>query len=178
MALRQEHHGISVTDLAAMERALVPLGFTAVQPNAPEPLVYRDAPDDPVGQLTCGVLSDPYRTRYVENPATGQQIDLIEIDPSGLSPRPGPGPAQGDLVIGIPADAPREALERVRDQASIQLRARRLDEPQFEILEPVDATHGLAMLPAPSSMDFFLDLEGDRLAAAGGRDATREGEAS
>ena len=76
--------------------------------------MYRDAPDDPVGQLTCGVLSDPYRTRYVENPATGQQIDLIEIDPSGLSPRPGPEPAQGDLVIGIPADAPREALERVR----------------------------------------------------------------
>ena len=77
----------------------------------------------------------------------------------------------GDLRdIPKPARGSREALERVRDQASIQLRARRLDEPQFEILEPVDATHGLAMLPAPSSMDFFLDLEGDRLAAAGGRD--------
>ncbi len=64
----------------------------------------------------------------------------------------------------------REALERVRDQASIQLKARRLEAPQFEILAPVDSAHGLALLPAPSTADVFLDLEGDRLAASGGRD--------
>ena len=102
LPLQQEHHGISVTDLAAMERALRVLGFSEVQANAPEPLTYRDRPDDPVGELTCGVLSDPYRTRYIENPQTGQQIDLIEISHDGLSTPEGGRPLQGDLRIGIP----------------------------------------------------------------------------
>lgn len=69
-----------------------------------------------------------------------------------------------------PARGSREALARVRDQAAIQLAARKLEAPQLEILEPVDGEHGLAMLPAPSRGDLFLDLEGDRLAADGGRD--------
>ncbi|HEX7061054.1 MAG TPA: TM0106 family RecB-like putative nuclease [Woeseiaceae bacterium] len=69
-----------------------------------------------------------------------------------------------------PARGSREALERARDQAAIQLAARRSGEPRHEILGPVDAAHGLAMLPLPSPGDVFLDLEGDRLAADGGRD--------
>jgi uncharacterized protein len=77
----------------------------------------------------------------------------------------------GDLrEVPRPARGSRDALTRARDQAAIQLKARRLHAPQFEILEPVDASHGLAQLPAPSAHDLFLDLEGDRLAAAGGRD--------
>ena len=78
----------------------------------------------------------------------------------------------GDLRdVPKPARGSRDALTRVRDQAAIQLKARRLNgAPQFEILEPVDAEHGLAMLPEPSGYDIFLDLEGDRLAASGGRD--------
>jgi uncharacterized protein len=77
----------------------------------------------------------------------------------------------GDLGdVPKPVRGSREALERVRDQAAIQLKARRLEAPQLEILEPVDSEHGLALLPAPSVHDLFLDLEGDRLAAAGGRD--------
>lgn len=77
----------------------------------------------------------------------------------------------GDLrEVPKPARGSRDALARARDQATIQLRARRLEAPQFEILEPVDAAHGLAMLPERSRHDLFLDLEGDRLAADGGRD--------
>ncbi|HLU05708.1 MAG TPA: TM0106 family RecB-like putative nuclease, partial [Woeseiaceae bacterium] len=77
----------------------------------------------------------------------------------------------GDLrEVPKPARGSREALARTRDQAAIQLKARRLHVPQFEILAPQDAEHGLAMLPPPSSHDLFLDLEGDRLAANGGRD--------
>lgn len=77
----------------------------------------------------------------------------------------------GDLrEVPKPARGSRDALTRVRDQAAIQLEARRRDAPKFEILEPVDADHGLALLPEPSSHDLFLDLEGDRLAIAGGRD--------
>ena len=82
----------------------------------------------------------------------------------------------GDLRdVPKPARGSRDALTRVRDQAAIQLKARRLETPQYEILPFVDETtvgeaHGLARLPAPSSHDFFLDLEGDRLAASGGRE--------
>lgn len=77
----------------------------------------------------------------------------------------------GDLAeVPKPARGTREALQRTRDQAAIQLDARRRGEPRYELLEPLDATHGLAMLPRPSPGDLFLDLEGDRLAADGGRD--------
>lgn len=69
-----------------------------------------------------------------------------------------------------PARGSKDALERVRKQAAIQLQSRVAEKPLFEILEPIDGNHGLAMLPAPSKDDFFLDLEGDRLAADGGRD--------
>ncbi|HEX5764089.1 MAG TPA: TM0106 family RecB-like putative nuclease, partial [Woeseiaceae bacterium] len=48
----------------------------------------------------------------------------------------------GDLrEVPKPARGSREALARKRDQAAIQLKARRLDVPQFEILEPQDAEH-------------------------------------
>ncbi len=69
-----------------------------------------------------------------------------------------------------PTRGSREALVRARDQAAIQLRARRLLQPQYEILEPLDDQHGFALLPAPTSHDLFLDLEGDRLATDGGRE--------
>jgi uncharacterized protein len=77
----------------------------------------------------------------------------------------------GDLRdVPRPARGSRDALTRIRDQAAIQLSARRLAKPLFELLEPVDVSHGLAMLPSPSPHDLFLDLEGDRLAVDGGRD--------
>ncbi len=50
------------------------------------------------------------------------------------------------------------------------MRGRRLGSPQHEILEPLGPEHGLARLPAPSTHDIFLDLEGDRLAPNGGRE--------
>jgi uncharacterized protein len=79
--------------------------------------------------------------------------------------------ALGELrEVPRPKRGSRDALARVRDQASIQLRARQLKSPQHEVLEPVDAAHGLAMLPEPSAGDLFLDLEGDCLALEGGRD--------
>ena len=69
-----------------------------------------------------------------------------------------------------PARGSKEALERIRKQAAIQLESRVAGKPLFELLKPIDGTHGLAMLPTPSKHDVFLDLEGDRLAADGGRD--------
>ena len=79
--------------------------------------------------------------------------------------------ALGDLEqVAKPTRGSLDALVRVRDQAAIQLKGRRREIPQLDILRPIDATHGLALLPKPSKHDFFLDLEGDRLASAGGRD--------
>ena len=68
-----------------------------------------------------------------------------------------------------PKRGSREALERVRDQAAIQLRARRLDSRQHEVL-PLHGEHGFLRLPEPARGDLFLDLEGDRLALDGGRE--------
>ena len=72
--------------------------------------------------------------------------------------------------VPLPKRGSRDALARVRDQAALQLEARKLGSPQHEILEPVDAAHGLAKLPRPCAHDVFLDLEGDRLAPGGGRE--------
>ncbi|HVY65373.1 MAG TPA: TM0106 family RecB-like putative nuclease, partial [Gammaproteobacteria bacterium] len=69
-----------------------------------------------------------------------------------------------------PSRGSREALVRVRDQAAIQLAARRTGRPLHALLEPLGPEHGLAQLPAPSRNDLFLDLEGDRLAQNGGRE--------
>ncbi len=76
----------------------------------------------------------------------------------------------GDLkTVPKPARGSREALERVRDQAAIQLRARREQERRHEVL-PLRDEHGFLRLPEPSRGDLFLDLEGDRLALDGGRE--------
>jgi uncharacterized protein len=72
-------------------------------------------------------------------------------------------------TVKKPSRGSREALERVRDQAAIQLKARRLRAPQHHVL-PLEPEHGFLLLPAPSPQDLFLDLEGDRLALEGGRE--------
>lgn len=100
----QTHHGISCSDIDQTKKVLTTLGFDGHQPGAPEPLIYRNLPDDPIGTVTAPVLGDEYHTHYVENSKTSQQIDLIEIQPAGLVPRPCEAPAQGDLVIGFPVD--------------------------------------------------------------------------
>ncbi len=76
----------------------------------------------------------------------------------------------GDLAtVPKPKRGSREALERTRDQAAIQLKARRLQGRQHEVL-PLNAEHGFLRLPEPARGDLFLDLEGDRLALDGGRE--------
>lgn len=113
-SLVQIHHGISCTDIVRTKAVLRAIGFTGHQPGAPEPLVYRNVADDFIGQVTAPVLGDEYHTHYVENPATGQQIDLIEIQPAGLKPREWRHPAQGDLIIGIQVADPLAAYRAMQ----------------------------------------------------------------
>lgn len=108
-SLVQTHHGISCTDIARTKAVLRAIGFTDHQPGAPEPLTFRNTDDDFIGQVTAPVLGDIYHTHYVENPSTGQQIDLIEISAEALRPRDWTDPAQGDLIIGIQVDDPQSA---------------------------------------------------------------------
>jgi predicted RecB family nuclease len=60
-------------------------------------------------------------------------------------------------------------LERLHKQARLQLAARGGAKPPYELL-PIEPKQGLAALPPPSSLDIFLDLEGDHLAEKGGFD--------
>lgn len=111
----QTHHGLCVADIESARATLASVGFTVVQPNAPEPLTYADTPTDGVGRRTCPDLGSPYRTHYVEHPCTGHQIDLIEIDAHAIVPRPCAGPLSGDLTVtmplpGVDADRARVAL--------------------------------------------------------------------
>src|SRR2546428_5836073 len=60
-----------------------------------------------------------------------------------------------------------EGYEKVRQQARIQLSARRSRQPEYELLAP-ESERGLSRLPAPSAGDIFLDLEGDPFVEPGG----------
>ncbi len=62
------------------------------------------------------------------------------------------------------------ATTRVREQARLQAEGRRLDRVLFELLDPIEAGKGLALLPPPSKGDLFFDIEGDPFVEEGGSD--------
>ncbi|MBW3554815.1 MAG: TM0106 family RecB-like putative nuclease, partial [Gemmatimonadetes bacterium] len=75
--------------------------------------------------------------------------------------------------LSLPLDPPLEgvsavALERIHDQAAIQVRGRRDGKPVHELILPVEAGQGLAALPEPSPGDLFFDFEGDPYALTHG----------
>lgn len=75
--------------------------------------------------------------------------------------------ANAPLPFNPPLDgASAVAVERIREQARIQVEGRGLPKPIYELLlprdgAPIEAERGLAMLPPPDEGDLFLDLEGD-----------------
>src|SRR6266852_406750 len=60
-----------------------------------------------------------------------------------------------------PEHGSREAIERVREQARVQVTARSEKRLVHEPLLPVAEGMGLCRLPEPSGDDVFVDLEGD-----------------
>ena len=60
-----------------------------------------------------------------------------------------------------------QAMLRLREQARVQLKGRELGTHYHEIKAPLDAEHGLALLPTPTDDDIFLDFEGNHFADAG-----------
>jgi predicted RecB family nuclease len=51
------------------------------------------------------------------------------------------------------------ALQRIREQARLQMQGREDGYPLYELLDEFDAGQGLASLPAPCPADIFLDFE-------------------
>lgn len=69
--------------------------------------------------------------------------------------------------IPDPPQGSKEALARVREQARVQVVGRENGAPYHELIEPIDAEHGLALLPEPTADDIFLDFEGNHFAEEG-----------
>ncbi|MBS1839797.1 MAG: TM0106 family RecB-like putative nuclease [Acidobacteria bacterium] len=67
-----------------------------------------------------------------------------------------------------PRRGSREGIERVREQARVQVEGRTEGKLKYEEL-PVDAEFGLSRLPEPSEQDMFVDLEGDPFAGEMGQ---------
>ncbi len=81
--------------------------------------------------------------------------------------------ALGKLALPLPFKPHRgskESIERVCNQARVQLEERNTGKPVKELLQPIEEGRGLAKLPLPSVGDIFLDLEGDHFAREGGRE--------
>ena len=131
--ITQAHHGIGIRDLDAMTAAIAAIGFS--EPEGEAPREYRNEPGDAIGQMIVPTLGEGIRTWFVSNPATGQQLDLVELLPRSTLPRPGTPPAQGDITIGIPAADPDAAL------AAMQAGGSRL---AFSKPEPDPAEDGMA----------------------------------
>jgi predicted RecB family nuclease len=73
-------------------------------------------------------------------------------------------------ALGLPLAArvprlPAQSLERLHQQARLQLEARTAP-PRYDLL-PVEAGRGLSRLPVPSPGDIFFDIEADRYAVDG-----------
>lgn len=66
-----------------------------------------------------------------------------------------------------PAHGSKEAYQRVREQARVQVQGRAEEQPVHELLQ-VEEAKGFCKLPAPSRLDLFFDLESDAFAFDGG----------
>ena len=113
---------------------------------------------------------------YVAGIAASQIATLRELGINQLSTL-----AKLD-VIPIPSHGSTEALKRVRNQARVQLKGRESGKPFYELRQPIDSEHGLALLPEPTADDIFLDFEGNHFVDHGvqeyltGYVSLREGE--
>ena len=73
------------------------------------------------------------------------------------------------LVPFKPGRGSVEGLERVREQARVQVKGREDGRPYHEVLA-VEADRGFCRLPEPTVGDVFFDLEGDPFVGDGGRE--------
>jgi predicted RecB family nuclease len=90
-----------------------------------------------------------------------RQRDLLQG--AGIATLAELGRAEGLSVDGIDG----AVIERLHEQAALQLAARESGEHHFRLLTP-EAGRGFSRLPKPSPGDVFFDIEGDPFFADGG----------
>ena len=74
--------------------------------------------------------------------------------------------AEPDSMV---ADMQPDTFRKLRQQASLQFRARQQGQPLYELLDDVTASsRGFNRLPSPNAGDLFFDMEGDPLHDGGG----------
>jgi uncharacterized protein len=146
--------------------ALLPIGPSTTYPEPVEhcdvcrwaPVCVQRRRDDDHLSLVAGITSrqrTALRTREIDT--------VVRL---ANAPLPFTPPLDGTSAASV---------ERVREQARIQVEGRALETPIHELLlpppgEPVEPERGLAMLPPPDAGDLFLDLEGDPYAFDDGID--------
>jgi len=165
-----EHHRFRLADLAAYYRALKQRFLDAVADGSlagtyPEPVEHcaicrwlpvcaaRRRADDHLS-LVAGMRRGQARR------LAGAEIGTV----AALAAAPA-----GTTVAGIGPPV----LERLREQAALQVEGAGCTPPLHRLLPPTDVApgepaRGLAALPEPSTGDLFLDLEGDPYAMDGG----------
>ena len=67
-----------------------------------------------------------------------------------------------------PRHGSRDGIERVREQARVQVEGRAENRLKSEAILPVEEQKGFCRLPEPNALDMFVDLEGDPFAGAQG----------
>jgi predicted RecB family nuclease len=154
-------HAVPLADVAEKHRrlkaefraAVLTAGCSA--PTYPEPIKHcrvcrwldvcdeRRRADDHLG-FVAGIRPD----------------QIAKLTAAGITTRRALAEAPADPA---PAKLAAPVYERLRRQASLQVRGEGRTRPMFELLDP-----SFAGLPAPSPGDLFLDLEGDSMAVDGG----------
>ncbi|MGH2358634.1 MAG: TM0106 family RecB-like putative nuclease [Candidatus Limnocylindria bacterium] len=160
---------------AAKARFMAAVGEGAPAPAYPPPLTYPD----PVEH--CDVCR--WKVDCEARRQTDDHLSLV----AGISGRQRKALATRGIStlealgeLGLPLHPPLEgtsaaALQRVREQARIQLEGRREERMKYELFTPepggaIDPERGLATLPEPSEGDLFFDIEGDPYAFEDGLD--------
>jgi predicted RecB family nuclease len=160
-------HPHRVADYSAYYRT-IKTGFEArVFGDGPVPVTYPEPVDHCKVCRWYGICADKRRSddhlSLVAGISRAQRGHLVDAE---LQTRR----ALGDSVPGTPVKAiGQTALERIRNQARIQVAGEATGHMLFELIEPEplapDASgplrRGLALLPEPSPNDLFFDIESD-----------------
>ena len=152
----REQHSFRLAEFAAYYRRL--RGRLLADLEAGVPGTYPDPVDH------CSICA--WRTECDERRLADDHLSQVArlsraqtelLREAGIGTLEALGSAPAELEVpGIRA----ESLEKLRAQASLQLRARQEGKRIYEILE-LEELRGLARLPKPSAGDLFFDLEGD-----------------
>lgn len=107
------------------------------------------------------VRRDDDQLCYVAGMQTGHIETLREMGIGTLAAL-----AKAD-TLDKPKRGSLETLEKLRDQARIQLKGRENNTHEYELKTPYDTEHGFQRLPEPTPDDIYLDFEGSHFTEGG-----------